>query len=1631
MAVLSFKVQADYEKVARLREEIVKLENQLKSFGRNTPVKEIKEIETKLAATKKEFTAMATQAAETGAVVNTTFKQMAASVGALFSVQKAVEFASQVASVRGEFQKLEMSFETMLQSKEKADALMAQIVDTAAKTPFDLQGVASGAKQLLAYGVASEQVNDTLIRLGDIAAGLSIPLGDLVYLYGTTMAQGRMFTMDLRQFQGRGIPMTEELAKVMGVAKNEVAGLVTAGKVGFKEMEQAIKNMTTEGGKFANLMEKQSKTISGQMANLEDSISQMFNEIGESTEDTISGAISVVSNLVENYKEVGETIGKIVLIAGTYKAALAAMSAVNTAAAKAEASMLTQLLTVKTQENAADSAGIAITGKAVAANNAEVVSLRQEVAARLESLRVTMLQAKGEEAAATTAAERIAVQLSLSKIRVKQAKEELALATASGNQEAINAAKTELATAAKERNNLSRELGVATRAQEIAATNAEAAASAFNTMQTNIETAAIDNQTKSTLLLSAAKEKLASVGRGIGKVLSNPYVLASAAVAALTASVIGMVDALKVEDEAHKNVTDAIEKHNAALDETKSKGEQLINVIKDETRTNLEKAKALNELRSLYPSLFKDMSDAEIMSLKQVEANKQLAEETERLREEELRLSLQRKREALAAQEGVNTVQGANGAVYSVNTGDSVQARRLREEIKIIEEQLKELGELKKKADFNALPKEAKIVSLKEQIADLEKENKELDKQIEDINVKQWTIADLGNLTFDWSSTNSAEELLAIIEGNRKKAQELTKELQKLEAESDTNAETDKQKQARYNRKKARERAEEEMSKAEADLQHKVTQSRIDAMDEGLAKELAQLELNYDKQTKTYEREQKDLLKKLQNDELQKWLAADSDRKEYNFVPTINENSPEYKKFAEQYAKLAADALASYNKAIEEAELEWSFANRQARIDAMADDEAKERAQRMLDNEKELFNLEQQRKAYIEAAKAAHILAEKKKMAADPTHTMQAFDESAANADYDAIVAETQKRQDEVLVNEYMSYIDKKKAIDASYEADKAELEAAYAKTGDEKYKRSLGERTKAYTQSLFNLEKSFDDSYKVIFKDPSRMTQEGLYEALDLAEEKLKELIETGAQAETIEPLYEQIAAIRDELDNYDLSGIVNDFMSLVMQAGNLAKARQRLDSLDKSSDLYKKEKEAVDRAEENLRRSLVATGVSEFAGMLDQAAEAMHMIAQESGNVKLAELAHVLSTTGGIINSAINGMLQAGPAGLLVGLVTSAVGAITNLALEAEIADEKLSHSLEAFRRELQLTQLQIDSVDFQNLFGTQDFEMANEALIKAREAVALYEQELEKIKSLIWKYGTGVNWFPEEGVLFETYDKIEGLRNKDIWDESGMLDLEKAKAFLATSETITDEAREQVEYVIALQEAYEAARKVLDDFLSSFIGSTAQDLTDAIFEGIDSGSDAWDIFEEKGAQTIRSLGKQMLNEVIQKSLSEMWTDKLREAAGSPDELAETYADMMDWLKSQMGAYQDAAAAWEAQYGQMYDSMAEESQQEASRKGYETLSEDTGNELVGRALAQYESNLRMEDAMRSAKESIDLMAINQVQIRDIAAESRALIADSYLELQQIRENTGAIIKPITEMNRKMNEWDSKIKSL
>lgn len=329
--------------------------------------------------------------------IDETFRKIGAGIAAYLSFQQLDSLIRKIADVRGEFQQLEISFETMLKNKALSDKLMADVVEFAAKTPFDLQQVATGAKQLLAYGTEVQNIIPTMRQLGDVASGLSIPFSDLVYLYGTSATQGKLMTKDLMQFAGRGIPIIDELSKILKVSKAEVMNLSEQGKIGFGELQQVIENLTSSTGMFAGMMEKQAEAINGLRSNLGDAWDQMLNDIGQANEDTIEDTIKTTTSIVENYQRVLDILKVLVATYGVHRAAVilntVAMAAYNTT--MDWAIIKTKLLNLALKNNPGGLALSAITAliggiwaynRAMAATPSLVASIRFETSKEIISL---------------------------------------------------------------------------------------------------------------------------------------------------------------------------------------------------------------------------------------------------------------------------------------------------------------------------------------------------------------------------------------------------------------------------------------------------------------------------------------------------------------------------------------------------------------------------------------------------------------------------------------------------------------------------------------------------------------------------------------------------------------------------------------------------------------------------------------------------------------------------------------------------------------------------------------------------------------------------------------------------------------------------------------------------------------------------------------------------------------------------------------------------------------------------------------------------------------------------------------------------------------------------------------------
>ncbi len=534
-----------------------------------------------------------------GSEIENFAKRAASAATAFLSFQAAEGFISKMIQVRGEFQQIEVAFTTMLRSKAASNKLMGEMVQLAATTPFTLTEVAKSGKQLLAYGFAADTITDNLTKLGDIAAGVSAPIGDIAYLFGTLKTQGRAFTKDIREFSGRGIPIIAELAKVMHTTEANVSQLVEAGKVGFPEVEKAFNNMTSAGGMFFNLMKEQSKTLTGRISNLSDAWDNMFNSLGKSQEGLFADGIQAATDLVQNYETVLSTITILVAGYGVYRAALIATAAFEKAAA---ASNVGLALAVN-QESIAR-----ITNAAALANE-----LRAEVS-NLAAKKASAIQAyASDKLLVASATERLAVakaaQLSsgmdvLSSTRVAKAKE-------------VQAA-TEALLAAKEKASASGKAALS-------------ASSAFYTAKTELETQAKLASSAATVELTAVetiqaanKRVLASVTAAYNAVLAaTPAAAFAVVITALGVAIYSLTQTTNAATVSQKALNDIQSEVAGKLAEQSLSIQDYVKILKDNNATENERTTALKKLKDLNPSILGALDAQSVFTKKGTDAIKE------------------------------------------------------------------------------------------------------------------------------------------------------------------------------------------------------------------------------------------------------------------------------------------------------------------------------------------------------------------------------------------------------------------------------------------------------------------------------------------------------------------------------------------------------------------------------------------------------------------------------------------------------------------------------------------------------------------------------------------------------------------------------------------------------------------------------------------------------------------------------------------------------------------------------------------------------------------------------------------------------------------------------------------------
>lgn len=679
-----------------------------------------------------------------GQSIENVFNRIKSVASLAFAGFTAKEIISTLGTVRGEFQQFEIAFETMLGSGQKAKGMISDLANLAATTPFDMKSVVNGAKQLLAYGFAANEITDTMRRLGDVSAGLGLNLQDLTWLYGTTMVQGRLFTRDLMQFTGRGIPLTEELAKQFGVTKDKVSELVSAGKVGFPEVKKAIESLTNEGGKFGGLMEKQSHSITGQISNIQDSIEMAINDLGTQTEGLMNDALDITSKVIDHWKEIGEVILAAASAIGLYKAMAVSIAAFDTATTNAgyaaELSALESLLPMKEEAKKTDLEEAVAKGQLSAAQAELVASKREEVAAYVAELQA---QAKAKADAATAAAEEVKAlenKLAMQDNEVQSLQDAYDALESYTDGQKVETAEIKLNTAVNERNNIAKQLHTARETAATAATEANTAANTANTASQGLNTAATARDTAAkgiwaqvTLLCKRAQDAWNA------SMFSSPLFWIAATIAAVTYAVYKLATAETAHETAVRKSNEAWDEFDNKVKERQQNIESLIRTIQSETATEYEKAEAYQKLSNLAPQLTEQYSQAQLASADFAKTQKEVAESMDELKYDKAVEEVETYRQKI---ESLNK-QLHDDAAYNGGRQSSIlggQLQQAQEDLDQAEEKLSNIIQLRDQAAENAKPIEVRLQEAQE--------NESVRQEIFDFYDEAMTLAN------DWQAAN-------------------------------------------------------------------------------------------------------------------------------------------------------------------------------------------------------------------------------------------------------------------------------------------------------------------------------------------------------------------------------------------------------------------------------------------------------------------------------------------------------------------------------------------------------------------------------------------------------------------------------------------------------------------------------------------------------------------------------------------------------------------------------------------------------------------------------------------------------------------------------------------------------------
>ena len=1477
----------------------------------------------------------------------------------LFAVDKLKDFASAVATVRGEYQQLEIAFNTMLGSKSKGDALMAQLIDTAATTPFEMKEIAEASKMLLAYGMAADEVNGTLVRLGDIAAGLSIPIKDLAFLYGTTMVQGRLYTQDLNQFLGRGIPLADELAKQFGKNKSEVKKLVEEGKIGFPEVQKAIEALTNEGSKFGGLMEAQSKTIKGQMSNIEDAWEQMMNEIGRSQEDKISGALDITGKLIENWKTIGKVLLYVISIYGAYRAA-------------------TMLAAIATRINAAAAQNMAYQQKLAAMQGVVLTNAQAGMAAATSTARYAFESLKTAFMSNPFGMLATAITTVISAIVIfrKEVDETTQMSERFGESAAKSIQQVDMLGTAlmgldegtgvykktmDELNTVLEEYGITQikegdnidsinekRKQAIELIKEEGVErQRLNAIQTaNDEYEKAIEERRKEIAAIFKKVDVAYSGKGENFRMDNSGWMKRHAE---TLSTI-YIELLRKNVGKGKEEIDRL--FRVHLAEMKKKGKEVPDAIisgRWESRWGYnasnalkEQSEAINELNegrknsieliNVSAKAAKEEGEAHMTSAERIEAGARKILNASKTADE-----LYKNVSKIVKDFSDNTLN------FHINVDGEIPQWMLNMDL----EALKQNG-----AKFVSAAEEARRSGKKE------------------FYVYGKTFKTEEGLQHGVTYTRAAQEKEARQEAARKKAEEDRKQAAKdakAEAKRRAKAAADARKKAEEERKrialekhdleKEIEKYKDSVIEKEYESSLEIRQNTINLLEDGYEKERQQIELNYERLLYENKKRSDAMVEAIKENKMREWKVANPkatkeqenayrDKLDLNVTkkdldPSQRAMLTQYEGVADKTKVKAAQDL--YTRTIE------GFQDYETRRAKIAEEGAKKREE-------------------IERTHAGYIKALNEEVTKAKAEQQAAFDAEAHTA--------AEQREKEALAKLEQIGDSKDRALAESKQKQEKDIKAV----NDEEIE-SL-QKTSALFVKLFGdaSEKSRKELRGVITETENLLSylrstdDKDLVASFGFSEKQLHNLKQSP---EKLKDITEQLKRLKDAAKDG------NPF-------GELA---------DAINDVFKKAEKGENLKPLEVRLKRLGTSTAEAADEIGKIAAKLSALFEAAGSQNMAEQAEGLMNAMSTVSNIGKGFAQGGVVGAIEAGAMEVLGYVTKafqaaavhkkalLDIQKQINDQQLQYN-ELLRVE------QREARDLETIFGSDKLTKARRSLLLAKDweddikrsikgdynALAKHRWELyvdDKLKmgsdrTILdakaegYNYGLGMfsvkTGHAKSGFfgLGKGRDLYSGLTQiaeyKDLVKANGHLNLELAKSIAATREFEGD-GKKAFEALIKKEEDFEAALKQMDDYLGGIFGNYASDIMDAVIDAFERGTDAAEAFGDVTKKVMRNVAKDMVQAAVLQPVIQKQSELVKQAfaSGNREEyikaLGEASRAFADVQKVAQEEYKNMADIFKKNGNDLTADSA--ASREASQKGIATASQDSVDELNGRMTA------------------------------------------------------------------------------